>query len=151
MHKRILKHGSFIFLVAILCSILISTYFLDFTYFILFLFGYVFFIFMLINVFYIHKDSGIGFVSLIGLLSLTCFVPFVVIWELFPSNSLLGRFLATICVLLLLGNVFYILFRICRKETKIHLISYATFVFIVLTTFSLAYEYFCYLLNSQGT
>lgn len=151
MHKKTLKLGSLIFLIVILCSILISACILDFTYFILFLFGYVFFIFMLINAFYFKKDSGVGFVSLVGLLSLTCFVPFIVIWNLFLSDSSLGKFLASVCVILLLGNASYILLQIFRKETKLHLISYTTFLFIVLTTFSLAYEYLCYLMNSQGT
>lgn len=85
-----------------------------------------------------------------GLFSLTLFVPVIVFWVLFLADAL-GRFLASLCAILFIANVFYIVLQICRKEPKLHLIPYTIFSFATLIMTTISYEYFYFLMCSQGT
>lgn len=152
MKKTIFKHILFIILIAMIITsyVLMYLYYTGWSYDTVFFLGYLFLIFWLSNTFYIKKCSGIGFIIGIGFLSIVCFIPLFLMMPLFKTDAL-GKFYASIGMILFVLNIIYLLYLICSKETKISLIGYSIFIFFTLIMLSLGYLYMCQIMFSQGT
>lgn len=152
MKKKLLKHSLFVLLLAMLVTswTLFYIYIPGSAYAYLFFFGYLVLIFSLVNVFYIKKNSGTVFFVGLWLSSLLCFIPLCTVFWLHGADGL-GKFLFSICILLFLFNVGYFIFKIGRKEIKVSLISYTSFLVVSMIVLSIAHTYFYNCMFSQGT